>query len=469
MLHAGAPGIVYPVGTLAPWLTGPITLAPVDPIPVDPTPVDPEPVDPPPVGSAGVITGLTLVNAGTDVDQGDFTSGATLDLAAGSYSVRANVSGVVGSVVFAVDGTPVRTESTAPFSVAGDSAGDYAAWSIAAGAHTLSVTPYAGGGATGEAGQPVSVSFTVVGAPVAPAGFTTISYTTKASSPIARSEALTARYNDRLYVFGGFNLANGPVMTSHYYTPANNSWTQIRDLPLRLTHVGMAQNDTTVYFVGGYYGNPGKTGYGQVFGTTKVYAYDFASDVYTEIKNLPRPLAGGGAALVGRKLHYFGGYELNRTDTNVHLVLDLDNQAAGWLSAAPMVNSRNHMGAVVVGGKIYAVAGQTGTDAGLVTQKFVEVYDPDTNAWSSRAPIPAAVSHIASATFVMGDRIIVMGGESAHEQQVRTCFAYTPATDTWVQLTSLPAARFSGVANEIGGKIYFTTGGNSTTTWQGTV
>ena len=39
------------------------------------------------------------------------------------------------------------------------------------------------------------------------------------------------------------------------------------------------------------------------------------------------------------------------------------------------------------------------------------MYDPATNAWTDRTPIPQAVSHIASATFVMGDRIIVAGGE----------------------------------------------------------
>jgi hypothetical protein len=36
-------------------------------------------------------------------------------------------------------------------------------------------------------------------------------------------------------------------------------------------------------------------------------------------------------------------------------------------------------------------------------------------------------------------------------------------------MTKLPAKRFSGVAAEIGGSIYFTTGSSTTTTWKGTV
>ena len=301
-----------------------------------------------------------------------------------------------------------------------------------------------------------------------PAGFTTISYAQKASSPIPRAEALTAKYNDRLYVFGGFSGALGPVTTSHYYTPATNSWTPIAPLPQRITHAGVAQTDTDVYFVGAYVGTAGQTGYGQTFGSNKVWRYNFASNTYAEITSLPRALAGGGAAIVNGKLHYFGGYNLNRTDTNTHLVLDLNNQAAGWQTAAVMPNSRNHMGSVVVGGKIYAIAGQTGTDEGLITRTTVQIYDPATNQWTTGRSIPKAVSHISSATFVMGDRIIVMGGESAHTVQAREVFAYTPATDTWQQLTSLPAARFSGVANAINGRIYFTGGGSQTTTWEGT-
>src|SRR3712207_8762145 len=40
----------------------------------------------------------------------------------------------------------------------------------------------------------------------------------------------------------------------------------------------------------------------------------------------------------------------------------LSNPSAGWTPAAKMPRSRNHMGYVNFGGKIYAIAGQTGTD-----------------------------------------------------------------------------------------------------------
>src|SRR3954447_24666898 len=85
-LHDVAPDIVYPLGTLVPWLTAPIT--PVSPPVVPPSPPSP----PPPPGTAvGAVTGLTLINAATDADIGAFQSGAALDFSTGStFSVRAN-------------------------------------------------------------------------------------------------------------------------------------------------------------------------------------------------------------------------------------------------------------------------------------------------------------------------------------------------------------------------------------------
>jgi N-acetylneuraminic acid mutarotase len=256
------------------------------------------------------------------------------------------------------------------------------------------------------------------------------------------------------------------VKRSDYYDPATNTWTRIADLPQLLTHVGAAQDGQNAYFVGGYVGTG--NGYGQIYGSKKVWAYHFASNSYRALPDLPNYYAGGGAALLGRNLHYFAGQNSGRGDIKVHLVLNLDNPSAGWQSRASIPHGRSHMGSVAFDGKIYTVGGQIGNDGGLTTQRWVDIYDPDTNSWSPGALLPAGVSHIASATFVSDGRILVMGGEVAHGAQVRSVYAYTPATNSWTTLTSLPAAKFSGVAGEINGKLIFTTGGSGSTTWVGT-
>jgi N-acetylneuraminic acid mutarotase len=302
-----------------------------------------------------------------------------------------------------------------------------------------------------------------------PADFTQIRWTTKASSPLYRAEALTATIDGKIYVFGGFAKdanGEGPIARSDVYDPASDTWSRIADMPRAYSHVGVAVDGHDVYFCGGYYGTQPGT-YAQVFGTNEVWRYNVDSNTYTPMPALPAALAGGGAAIIGRQLHYFGGFELSRQDVNVHYVLDLDNPSAGWHTAAPMLLSTNHLGAVTFGGKIYAIAGQTGHDENLVTRDDVQIYDPATDRWTAGAPMPAPRSHMASATFVMGDRILVISGESANGVETDTVFAYTPATNSWQTLTPLPALRFSGVGAVVNGRIYYTTGGNAAT-YEGT-
>ncbi len=118
---------------------------------------------PPPSGPA--LTSFTLINADNDQDLGPLANGATVDLAAlptRNLNVRANATAATGSVRFGLDGNGTfRTESTAPFALAGDAGGDYAAWTPSTGAHALSATPYSGSGGGGTAGTALSVSFTV--------------------------------------------------------------------------------------------------------------------------------------------------------------------------------------------------------------------------------------------------------------------------------------------------------------------
>src|SRR5688572_16383653 len=60
--------------------------------------------------------------------------------------------------------------------------------------------------------------------------FTQVTWTTRAASPITRAEALSATVGGKVYVFGGFSGALGPVTRSDVYDPATNTWAPIKDL-----------------------------------------------------------------------------------------------------------------------------------------------------------------------------------------------------------------------------------------------
>ena len=308
---------------------------------------------------------------------------------------------------------------------------------------------------------------TMYEAPLAAAlSASSITWTTRAQAPIARAEALKAVVKTRLYVFGGFSNELGPVTRSDVYDPASNTWTKVTDMPTRLTHSGVAVVGTDVYFAGGYVGI-GSSGYNQTFGVRDVRKFSTTTKTWSTLPQLPVALAGGGLVALGRTLHYFSGNNSSRNDVGNHYELNLDNTAAGWITRAALPDPRSHFGYATRGRFIFAIGGQHGNDDGLTTVQSVHRYDPLSNSWAKRADVPIAVSHIASATFVHNGKIIVAGGEIAHETPTARVYSYDTEANKWSSLGYLPAARFSGVGAAIGEIIYFTGGSSQRTTWRG--
>ena len=303
---------------------------------------------------------------------------------------------------------------------------------------------------------------------------TTIAWRSAKAPPVSLTESNTAVVNGELYRFGGFTSVFRAQKNAYAFDPATNTWRTLTNVPTRLTHAGTAVGGDTVYLVGGYLGNETANGAelpGQVFGTKVGWAYDTRADAYTRLPDLPVARAAGSAAVVGRTLHYFGGQEITRTrETPDHYALDLDNPSAGWRSLAPMPHSRNHAGAVVLGGKIYVVGGQTGYDSALVPHADVQVYDPAADRWSGVAALPDARSHIANSTFVYRGRIYAVAGERNHNDAKSSVYRYDPAADRWDALPSLPDRRISPSAGVIGDTIYVSgghDGGVRTNAWAG--
>ena len=66
-----------------------------------------------------------------------------------------------------------------------------------------------------------------------------------------------------------------------------------------------------------------------------------------------------------------------------------------WSTKAPMPTARNHLSSAVVDGKLYAIGGRTSGPSGNLNAN--EAYDPSTNTWSTKAPMPTARGGLASA------------------------------------------------------------------------
>lgn len=307
--------------------------------------------------------------------------------------------------------------------------------------------------------------------------FTSITWGTVASQPYPVYEAQGKVVKGKLYTFGGFDYAKmqqgnwTPTSRAYVYNPLSNTWAGIASMPAMngtnyggVTHAGFTTDGTDIYFAGGYTSN--STGSGQIFGTKEVWKYIVSENRYLRLPNLPRSLGSGQLEYLNGKLHHIAGFPGNPNTTDElgdHYVLDLNNLAGGWKALAPLPNPKNHPGSTVYAGKIYFIGGQHGNDHTSVPLKDVHTYDPATNSWTKVAdmPVPDGTTgraHISSSVIVVGSRILVIGGETSHNIRTNMVSAYSPATNTWQNLTPFPKSVSGGVAGNLDGNIYYTGG-----------
>jgi N-acetylneuraminic acid mutarotase len=304
----------------------------------------------------------------------------------------------------------------------------------------------------------------------APQG-TTITWQTVAPSPVKRAESNGAVVNGKLYVFGGLYLEGDRILAmkrSDVYDPATNKWTRIADCPDKVTHSGIVVVGDTIWLIGGYFGDhPGPAG-------KKVLKYNTTNNTWSRGPDLPFSRGAGGAALVNNKIHFFGGMGYDRTwESNSHWVLDLNNQGAGWKTAAAMPNARNHTSGAAVNGFVYCIGGQWGQEENQVAQRDVHRYDPTTDTWTKVAELPTVRSHTNASTFVMNNKIVILGGETGYGEGLRNVTVFDPLTNTFTEMSPLPEKRSTSVAGVLpDGRIITATGNTpnpSVETYIGTI
>ncbi len=111
---------------------------------------------------------FTLVNSQTNLDIKNLADGDTLNLLSlptTLLNVRVNTGQLTAaSIEFILNGTSIRTESSAPFALAGDANGNYNPWTPATGTHSLLAIAYSGNNGSGTVMDSNRVNFTVVNA-----------------------------------------------------------------------------------------------------------------------------------------------------------------------------------------------------------------------------------------------------------------------------------------------------------------
>ncbi len=319
---------------------------------------------------------------------------------------------------------------------------------------------------------PASTSGTTTTTTTTPAIGTNISWGNIANSPYRTVEGSGGIIGNKLYQFGGYQPNTGfytPTRTASVYDIATNRWSYLPSVPQGITHAGRVIDGRRFILLGGVVQTASG---GQSYSSAKVYTFNVDANQWTTLPDLPAARGSGGAALVNRELHFFGGVDASLNEKGDHWVLDLDNTSAGWKTAPAFPAPRSHFGAVVVNNNsIYSVGGMNGWEKSTVERRDTYRYDVVTKGWTRMADMPVVRSHIGEASMQIDGRIWMMGGEPKYPDATNEIYVYDIAVNKWTRAAAvLPAYRFAGIADHIGNTVFYV-GGNfyEDGAWKGTI
>jgi len=291
--------------------------------------------------------------------------------------------------------------------------------------------------------------------------------------PEAEEELYAAAANGKMYVEGGFGPGGHPVGMMWEYDPTSDKWTKKKSMPVPAHHAAITECHGKLYVVGGFtfYAVPNQT-FGGWGPTDNAWEYDPAADSWKAIAPLPTKRGSPVAVVSGNKIYVIGG--ATNQGTNAPAIFfngparslgtneAYDPETNKWETRSPMPTPRNHAYAGAVNGKIYVIGGRAAHPFITVASNLdiAEEYDPSTDQWGpQKARMPTARSGGGFATY--NGRIYAAGGEIQTTQLLgafRALEAYDPATNTWAILPSMPAARHGVATAFLGNRLHLVSG-----------
>jgi len=163
----------------------------------------------------------------------------------------------------------------------------------------------------------------------------------------------------------------------------------------------------------------------------------------------PLPTARRNLALTAFENQLFAiGGETSQGITGALDVYNVDTDT--WTSLEPKPTPVTEVGAAVINGLIYIPGGREGSSRDEITAQL-DIYDPAFDQWHTGAALPYPVSAYALQAFE--GRLYLFGGWDG-KTYLSSVLMYDPTLDSWQERTPMTTARaFSGAATA-GGKIY---------------
>ncbi len=229
--------------------------------------------------------------------------------------------------------------------------------------------------------------------------------------------------------------------------PGARAWRDAGKLPAANGYGASVQLDDGVLFIGG---GDAKRNFAEVW----LARWDGRAVKFEAWPALPKPLAMGAGARVGRSVFVAGG--LDRPDaTNaqkIFLALDLDRRAEGWRELPAWPGPERMLAtAGAGGGAFFLFSGArllVGADGKTAREWLRDAYRYTPGAgWRRIADLPRVAVAAPSPAAEAGGKLLVFGGDdgaqvsvapTAHRGFPRDTLAYDPAADAWTRAGDVP-------------------------------
>lgn len=243
-----------------------------------------------------------------------------------------------------------------------------------------------------------------------------------------------------VYVLGGFD-AIGEVDTVEVFDPAGDSWDTAPSLPVEMHHANAAAAGGRIWIVG-FLTTLGFNEDGRTF------SWAPGEDAWTPGPDMPLGTERGasGVASDGSTIWIAGGFR-EAAPSALFSRFAVAGTAGTWTGLDDLPAARDHLGAGVIDGVVYAAGGR----AGLIESHVPELLAWDGDAWSALAPMPTSRGGAAAA--VKDGRLYVFGGEGnpGHASGVfDAAERFDPDSGAWTELAPMGVPRHGTGAATVG-------------------
>jgi N-acetylneuraminic acid mutarotase len=270
----------------------------------------------------------------------------------------------------------------------------------------------------------------------------------RAPLPLPRSEMAWATVLDnKMHMVGGYGEQRVDRNYHHVYDQSADKWITAPELPRGANHVGVVVLDGKLYAIGGHTEQNRKP---------DNLCFMFDGTAWHKVAPLPRACGAIGCAALDGLIHAIGGAIGDtfpaKKSVDWHLVYDPKTDS--WSPRRPMPTGRDHTGTLTADGRIHVVGGRV--DSFHTNSNLHHSYDAKEDKWYARAPLPTARSGHGAVLY--RGMIFVMGGEGTNRVFGQN-EAYDQKTDSWMSYAPMPTPRHGLGAVAIDDHIHVAGGG----------